>query len=148
MDTSGKAPAAEPLPSGGAPRSSTVVSTDRGKTVIADEVISVIARIAAEQVQGVHQIGDSSLRGVFARLGRHAGVASEVGLKEAAVDISIIVEYGVPIADIAAEIRRQVIENVEYMTGRRVIEVNINVVDVYIPKSEQAPALPAKRQIE
>lgn len=133
------------LPVAQEPGGSTIVSADeRGKTIIADQVISVIARIAAERVEGVHQIGASSLRGVFARLGKHAGVASEVGLKEAVVDIDLIVSYGYPLADIAAQVRREIIESVEYMSGRKVLEVNVNVVDVYVPKVEPR----TKRQLE
>ena len=116
----------------------------RGKTYISDEVVSVIARIAAEEVEGIHQIGESSLRGMFSRLGRRHGVESEVGLKEAAVDIEIIVEYGYPIKVVADNLRRRVIESVEYMTGRKVIEVNVSVADVYIPKIEKS----VKRQLE
>jgi uncharacterized alkaline shock family protein YloU len=108
----------------------------RGKTVIADEVVSVIARIAAEQVEGVHQLGDSNLRGVFSRLGRHGGIESEVGQKEAAIDVDVVVEYGVPITKVANTLRKQIIDTVEYMTGRNVVEVNINVVDVYIPRAQ------------
>lgn len=114
-----------------------------GKTFIADDVVSVIARIAAEQVEGIHQLGESSLRGMLG-LGRHHGIESEVGFKEAAVDIEVIVEYGYPIKEVAAKLRESVIESVEYMTGRQVIEVNVNVVDVYIPKLEKK----SKRQVE
>ena len=120
------------------------ISGERGKTYIADEVISIIARIAAEQVEGVHQIGDSNLRGMIARLGRSKGVESEVGLKEAAVDIEVVVEYGYPIRQVAETLRTQIIDNVELMTGRKVIEVNVHVVDVYIPKVEKR----TKRQLE
>lgn len=123
---------------------SAMASGERGKTYIADEVISIIARIAAEQVEGVHQIGDSNLRGMIARLGRSKGVESEVGLKEAAVDIEVVVEYGYPIKQVAETLRNQIIENVEIMTGRKVIEVNVHVVDVYIPKVEKR----TKRQLE
>jgi uncharacterized alkaline shock family protein YloU len=117
----------------------------RGKTTISDEVVSVIARIAAEEVDGVHQIGASSLRGVFSR-GRHVGVEAEVGLKEAAVDIDLIVIYGYPIPTIAETMRQQIIEQVEFMTGRRVVEVNVNVVDVHVPRVEAAKS--SRRQLE
>lgn len=116
----------------------------KGKTTIADDVVSVIARIAAEQVEGVHQIGNPSLRGVFSRLGRHGGIDSEVGLKEAAVDVDLVVEFGYPITQVADALRRQIIESVEYMTGRKVVEVNINVMDVYIAKTEKSQ----KRNLE
>ena len=56
----------------------------RGRTYIEDDVISVIARIAAEQIPGVYQLGESSLRSIMSRFGRHRGIDSEVGLEEAA----------------------------------------------------------------
>lgn len=108
----------------------------RGKTYIDDEVVSVIARIAAEQVDGVHQLGASNLRGMISRLGRKSGVEAEVGLKEAAIDLEVVVEFGYPIRDVAEELRSVVIETIEATTGRRVIEVNIFVVDVHIPQTE------------
>lgn len=117
---------------------------ERGKTVIADEVVSIIARVTAEQVAGVHQIGDSTLRGVFSRMGRGGGIASEVGLKEAAVDLNIVVEYGFPIHEVAQTLREKIIEAVEMMTGRHVVEVNVHVVDVHIPRVEQS----TKRNLE
>jgi uncharacterized alkaline shock family protein YloU len=121
-----------------------VDADDLGKTFISDDVVSIIARIAAEQVEGVRQIGESNLRGMFGRLGRSKGIASEVGLKEAAIDVEIVVDYGYPIKELAETLRRQIIENVEYMTGRRVVEVNVHVVDVYVPKTEKR----ARRQLD
>ncbi|HJL17993.1 MAG TPA: Asp23/Gls24 family envelope stress response protein [Sandaracinaceae bacterium LLY-WYZ-13_1] len=108
----------------------------RGRTYIDDEVVSVIARIAAEQVEGVHQLGRSTLRGMMARLGRTGGVDAEIGLKEAAVDLEIVVEFGHPIREVADELRETVIETIEATTGRRVIEVNVYVVDVHLPRLE------------
>ena len=107
----------------------------RGNTYIDDEVISVIARIAAEQVPGIHQIGESSLRNVFSRFRRHAGVEAEVGLREAAADIEITIEFGYSMRDVAEDVRERIIDAIESMTGRRVIEVNVFVVDVYVPKT-------------
>ena len=119
-------------------------SDSRGKTYIADEVVSVIARLAAEQVEGVHHLGESSLKGMIARMGRTRGIESEVGLTEAAVDIEVVVKFGYPIKQVAEVLRSQVIDSVEFMTGRKVVEVNIYVVDVHIPKVEKR----TKRQLE
>ncbi len=140
MDPKEKPPTRQAPPGESAPAS----GGSQGRTHIVDEVVSVIARIAAEQVEGVYQIGDSSLRGVFSRLGRHGGVDSEVGQTEAAVDIDLVVEYGYPITKVAETLRHQIIKSVEYMTGRHVVEVNINVVDVHIARQERAQ----KRQLE
>ena len=109
---------------------------ERGQTYIDDEVISVIARMPAEQVDGVHKIGEWSLRGVLARVGKSPGVGAEVGLKQAAVDVEIAVEFGFSITDITARMREQIIESVESMTGRQVVEVNIFVIEVHVPKTD------------
>lgn len=113
------------------------VAANRGHTYISDDVVSVIARLSAEQVEGIHQIGESNLRTLFGRGGRHHGVDAEVGMKEAAVDLEIIVEFGYPIREVAQSLRREVIESVERMTGRRVVEVDVNVVDVHIPGDDR-----------
>jgi uncharacterized alkaline shock family protein YloU len=119
-------------------------SSERGRTYIEDDVVSVIARIAAENVDGVHQLGESSLRGVISRLGRHGGVDAEVGMKEAAVDVEIVVEFGYPIKDVSRSLREQIISTVETMTGRRVVEVNVFVTDVHVGKLERRH----RRQLE
>jgi uncharacterized alkaline shock family protein YloU len=108
----------------------------RGKTFIEDDVLAIIARTSAEQVKGVYQLGESSLRGMLSRMGRSAGVAAESGLKEAAIDVEIVVELGYSIREVAEEIRECVIETIELMTDRLVVEVNIFVVDIHVPKRE------------
>jgi uncharacterized alkaline shock family protein YloU len=117
----------------------------RGKTYIEDDVISVIARIAAEQVPGVHRIGDSSLRSLLSRFGRHHGVDAETGLKEAAADLEIVVEFGYAIREVTEQMRERVIEAVEAMAGRRMVEVNIFVVDIHVPRSS---ASKQRRELE
>ncbi len=116
------------------------MSTDQGKTTIADAVVSKIAGLAAREVTGVHALGGSASRAVGALRERipgasvnHAqGVSVEVGEKQAAVDIDIVADYGVAIADLAAGIRRNVIAAIERMTGLEVVEVNIAVHDVFV----------------
>ena len=64
------------------------------------------------------------------------GVSVEVGEKQAAVDINVVVEYGVSIADLAKAVRRNVISALERMTGLEVVEVNISVDDVHLPSED------------
>lgn len=109
----------------------------RGRTYIEDDVIAVIARIAAVQVEGVHSLGESSLRSIMSRFSRHRGVEAETGMVEAAVDLEIVVELGHSIKDVAEDMRERVVDAVESMTGRRVVEVNIFVVDVHVPKTSE-----------
>lgn len=113
-----------------------VDSSSRGQTFVEDEVVSIIARIAAEQVEGVHRLGESSLRTLFSRLGRSHGVDAEVGMKEAAIDVEVVVEFGFPIRDVANGIRARVIQVVEEMVGRSVLEVNVYVIDIHTPAVE------------
>jgi uncharacterized alkaline shock family protein YloU len=70
------------------------------------------------------------------------GVGVEVGESEAAIDLDIVVEYGVGIAELGRSIQRNVKQTVERMTGLRVVEVNVAVDDVYLPgdDQQQAPA--------
>jgi uncharacterized alkaline shock family protein YloU len=124
------------------------VSTSRGKdiagrTTIADSVVATIAGIAAREVEGVHTMGGGAARAMGAvrdRVARSAdptrGVKAEVGEKEAALDLDIVVVYGTHISEAASEIRSRVAGAVERMTGLEVVEVNINVRDVNIPGEE------------
>jgi uncharacterized alkaline shock family protein YloU len=65
------------------------------------------------------------------------GVKVEVGEKQTAIDLQVVVEYGVSIGDVAAEVRENVITAVERMTGLEVVEVNIAVNDVQLPDEDE-----------
>ncbi|GAA1889918.1 Asp23/Gls24 family envelope stress response protein [Lapillicoccus jejuensis] len=136
--------------------STTVAPTsgEKGKTTIADTVVSKIAGIATREVDGVYDLGGNVQRAVGLLRERipvgstnlSQGVSVEVGEKQAAVDLTIIAEYGVGIADLASGIRRNVIASVERMTGLQVTEVNIAVSDVHI-EDDDAPATAAAREL-
>lgn len=118
--------------------------SNQGTTTIADTVVQKIAGLATREIPGVHDLGSGTARalgalreripGATASAGQ--GVAVEVGEKQAAVDLQIVVEYGVAITDLSRSIRRNVITSIEQMTGLEVVEVNINVSDVYIPSDD------------
>jgi uncharacterized alkaline shock family protein YloU len=122
----------------------TPLASSQGRTQIADIVVSKIAGLAAREISGVHALGGSAVRAFGAIVERipgatsnvRQGVSVEVGEKEAAVDLDIVVEYGVAISELAAAIRRNVIGAIERMTGLEVVEVNIAVNDVHIPSDE------------
>ncbi|KIQ16841.1 Asp23/Gls24 family envelope stress response protein [Rhodococcus sp. MEB064] len=133
--------------------SGALVASD-GRTTIADVVVSKIAGIATREVQGVHDVGGGATRAIGAlreripgaRVNHSQGVSVEVGESQAAVDIDIVADYGVSIADLATGIRRNVIDAVERMTGLQVTEVNITVHDVYLFEEEDThdDAAPAR----
>jgi uncharacterized alkaline shock family protein YloU len=118
--------------------------SNQGTTNIADIVVQKIAGLATREVPGVHDLGSGTARAIGALRERipgatasaGQGVAVEVGEKQAAVDLQIVVEYGVAITDVSKSIRRNVITSIEQMTGLEVVEVNINVSDVYIPSDD------------
>ena len=145
--SSSGAESASPATSAAAsPRSSSgdLVSS-QGRTSIADSVVQKIAGIAAREVSGVYDLGGGVSR-TFGSIRERIpggvgtpsvtqGVAVEVGERQAAVDLNLVVEYGVSIADLAQAIRRNVISAVESMTGLQVTEVNISVDDIHLPDS-------------
>lgn len=114
--------------------------SEYGRTTITDTVVSKIAGIAAREVPGVYALGGGTARAIGmlreripgSRTNLAQGVSVEVGEKQAAVDLEIVTEYGVSIADLAQGIRRNVINAVEQMTGLEVTEVNIVVNDVHL----------------
>ncbi|MEU0221736.1 Asp23/Gls24 family envelope stress response protein [Streptomyces sp. NPDC006265] len=117
----------------------------RGRTTIADGVVEKIAGLAARDVDGVHAMGSGLSRTFGAVRDRvpggtksvTRGVKAEVGEVQAALDLEIVVEYGVSIADVARDVRENVITAVERMTGLEVVEVNIAVSDVKLPDEEE-----------
>lgn len=129
--------------------------TEQGRTSIADTVVSKIAGIAAREISGVHDLGGGAARAVGAlreripgsRTNLSQGVAVEVGEHQTAVDLDIVAEYGVAIADLAAAIRRNVVDAVERMTGLEVTEVNITVHDVFL-ESEESDEEPATTRVQ
>ncbi|MDP4092056.1 MAG: Asp23/Gls24 family envelope stress response protein [Bacillota bacterium] len=111
-----------------------------GSIRITDEVVAIISGIAATEVSGVAGMSGGIAGGIAEMLGRKnlsKGVKVEVGEKEAAIDLYIIVEYGYRIPDIAWEIQEKVKKSVETMTGLNVVEVNIHVQGVNIEKDKR-----------
>jgi uncharacterized alkaline shock family protein YloU len=125
--------------------------SERGGTLISDNVVSKIAGIAAQEIEGI-QMGGGTARAVGGFLdsvtsgGQTRGVSVEVGEQEAAVDPSMAVEYGKPVPQVAEAVRRNVINRVENLTGLRVTEVNITVNDVLLP--EERPQLERQHEVE
>ena len=138
------------------------LQTERGRTSIGNGVVSKIAGIAAQEVEKVQMGGGtaaavggflSSVTGAVTggdSTGGGAslttGVSVEVGEEEAAVDLTMAVEYGTPIPRTTEEVRRNVINRVENLTGLRVTEVNITVNDVQFP--EERPQLERQQEVE
>jgi uncharacterized alkaline shock family protein YloU len=121
------------------------LATGDGQISVAEGVVQKIAGTACREIAGVHAMGAGGTRAFGAIRERipgssgpnfAQGVGVEVGETEAAIDLDIVVEYGVGIAELGRSIQRNVKQAVERMTGLRVVEVNIAVDDVYLPSTD------------
>lgn len=111
-----------------------------GNVNISDEVVSVIASLAATEVKGVAGMANSLTDGFAELLGKKSlskGVKVLLSETNVALDLSIIAEYGTKIPDVAWKVQEKVKSEVEAMTGLSVTAVNISVDGVNVPKAEQ-----------
>ena len=111
-----------------------------GSIRIADEVVGIIAGLAASEIDRIAGMSGGLVGGIAEMLGKKnfaKGVKVEVGEREAAVDLYIIVKYGVRIPDVALSVQENVKQAIESMTGLSVVEVNIHVQGVGFPDAEK-----------
>jgi uncharacterized alkaline shock family protein YloU len=122
----------------------------QGRTTIADGVVAKIAGLAAREIEGVKDLvttgAGAAISGLASRVTggsqRSQGVSVEVGQREAAVDLNLVMYYGVSIRQVADAVRTNVINRVEAITGLAVKEVNIAVLDLYFPQEEATQQQP------
>ena len=121
------------------------LATGDGQISVAEGVVQKIAGTACREISGVHAMGTGGTRAFGAIRERipgssgpnfAQGVGVEVGETEAAIDLDIVVDYGIGIAELGRSIQRNVKQAVERMTGLHVVEVNIAVDDVYLPSTD------------
>lgn len=117
-----------------------------GAIRIADEVVEVIAGLAASEVEGVAGMSGGFVGDLAQMLGRNKnlskGVKVEVGEHEAAVDLFLVVEYGVSIPEVSLRVQESVKDAIEGMTGLKVVETNVHIQGVNFrsapePKEEE-----------
>ena len=129
-----------------APRQATAeLAGENGRTTISELVVAKIVSIATREVEGVYAMGTGGARMMGAvrqrvpgtRPKETQGVTVEVGERQAAADLDLVVEYGLSIPELAAEIRENVINAVERICGLEVTEVNIGVDDIHLPGEQE-----------
>ena len=121
-------------------------AAEGGHTHIADGVVAKIAGMAAREIGGVYAMGGGAARAMGAvrdavtgggdKGSVARGVSVEVGERQTAVDIDVVVEYGTAIQELAAAVRRNVTNAIEKMTGLEVTEINIRVDDIHLPDDD------------
>ena len=123
---------------------SSPLANEDGKITIAQNVVAKVAGMACREIPGVHSMGAGVSR-TFGALRERIpgssgpsitqGVGVEVGETQAAIDLDIVVEYGVAVAELGRSVQRNVKQAVERMTGLHVVEVNVAVDDVHLPST-------------
>ncbi len=105
----------------------------------ANEVIAIIAGVAANEVEGI--AGMCTSGGISEVFGRNKnitkGVKVEIGSEEASVDLYVIVEYGTPIQTAAMDVQENVRKAIETMTGLHVVRVDVHVQGVSFEKENK-----------
>ena len=117
-----------------------------GIVKISDEVVSVIAEIAADEIQGIVEVPNgvsSNISQILKGKKASSGKSVKVTLEEdkAIIELNVAVEYGMKIPDVVSAVQENVKKTVEAMTGLKVDKVNVNVQNIYVPKQEQQEAL-------
>ena len=119
-----------------------VLNEGENNIEISDDVVAVIAGMAASEVSGVAEMAGGFAGGISEVLSGKKNLAKGIKVeildnKETRIDVNIIVEYGARIPDVAFEIQKRVKKSVENMTGLNVLEVNVHVQGVSTVQLEE-----------
>ena len=117
-----------------------------GIVKISDEVVSVIAGIAAEEIDGIIELPQgvgNNISQILKGKKSSSGKSVKVTLEEdkAIIELNVAVEYGMKIPEIVSAVQENVKKTVEAMTGLKVDKVNVNVQNIFVPKQEQQETL-------
>lgn len=119
----------------------------KGQIKIGDEVVEKIAALAALEVEGIADLGGDVERviesvreriGVGQRRGDQ-GVKAKIQDNEVTLDVTVVVEYGAIVMDVAKTVKSNVARVVSRMLGMRVTSVNVTVDDVHLVGTTPAP---------
>ncbi|SHJ59409.1 Uncharacterized conserved protein YloU, alkaline shock protein (Asp23) family [Clostridium cavendishii DSM 21758] len=115
--------------------------TNIGIVKISDDVVSVIASIAAAEIKGVSEIHQGVTSGITQMITGKKNVSKGIKVSieegEATIDVVISVEYGIKIPDVVTEVQINVKKTVEAMTGLNVSAVNVYVQNIILPKVDE-----------
>ncbi|MEA4826543.1 Asp23/Gls24 family envelope stress response protein [Clostridium sp. JNZ J1-5] len=114
---------------------------EMGIVKISDEVVEVIAGLAASEIDGIEGMSTTIVGGITQILSGKKnvskGIKVNVGEDSATIDIFVVVKYGIKIPDVAKRVQENVKKSVESMTGLNVSAVNVNIQNVVLPKEEE-----------
>lgn len=110
-----------------------------GEVKIADEVVAIIAGLAATEVEGVSSMAGNITNELVSKLGMKnlsKGILVEVMENEVKVDVAINIAYGYSIPDVSAKVQDKVKSAIENMTGLTVAVVNVRIASVDMADGE------------
>ncbi len=113
--------------------------TSMGEVKIADEVVAIIAALAATEVEGVASMAGNITNELISRLGmKNLSKGVKVDVLEGVVTVSLAlnIKYNYSIVDVSAKVQEKVKNAVENMTGLEVADVNIRVAGVEMENQE------------
>ena len=118
---------------------------DKGQITYANEVISTIVSVATTEVEGISGIvGATSMTGIIGKGRTPRGVRVDMDGEDVNVDVSVTVDYGMPIQKVGRNAQENVRKSIESMTGLHVDKVDLHVVGVSFEKENQEMQLSQK----
>lgn len=109
-------------------------------TRISDDVILTIVATVLSEIEGVASVPGGIVSGILGRKSPGKGIKVEASDQEIVVDVAVILNYGIRIPEVAANIQSRIREAVEEMTGKYVRAVNVAIQGMRPPTAVQAPA--------
>jgi uncharacterized alkaline shock family protein YloU len=136
------APAQVPAPTGPPAGPQRLAAVVKGRIDVADEVVEKVAGLAAIEVEGVADVGgdfERAIESVRERIGignkrGDQGIKARISGREVAIDVTIMIEYGHVVVEVARKVQTNVAVQTNRMLGLNVVEVNVNVDDVRMPR--------------
>lgn len=111
---------------------------DNGQITYANEVIATIVSVATTEVEGISGIvGAGSISGILAKGKTPRSVKVDMNGQDLNVDVSVTVDYGMPIQKVGRNAQENVRKSIESMTGLHVEKVDLHVVGVSFEKENQ-----------
>ena len=110
-----------------------------GKVQIADEVVAIIAGLAATEIEGVKSMAGNITNELISRLGmKNLSKGVKVDVLDGIVTVSLTLNllYGYGVKDISVKVQEKVKSSIENMTGLEVADVNIRVAGVKVPEED------------
>jgi uncharacterized alkaline shock family protein YloU len=131
---------------GGAPNGAQRMAPEvKGRIDVADEVVEKVAGLAAMEVEGVADLGgdiERALEGVRERIGighkrGDQGIKAKISGREVSIDVTIMIEYGHVVMEVARQVKANVAHQTNRMLGLSVVEVNVTVDDIKMPETKK-----------